>query len=282
MTIDLAFTKDSDWKSEREALWEPRGKDLKDSFRKKEIESIKQYFMTGVVSPDYQLSDNAMFGYFPVQSAEGWDFVLSRHAKDKSAFLDAFMYSFQDRENVAFMAPYELAKWDYFLGDVFEPTITSRVPIGSEGELVAIELEPHDIFCRIISGIFGFLDRGSNGDNPKYIQRIEYFWSLWPYIVDESFTNTDRNSDQASTVYQVNRILKHVVKYKPKKKFDDPNKLRPEFLALLEKQLDSMYDQLCPKLQQLWDETKAERDVVTAKTAKQKAQRAEKAKAKKG
>jgi len=42
MTIDLAFTKDSDWKSEREALWEPRGKDLKDSFRKKEIESINK------------------------------------------------------------------------------------------------------------------------------------------------------------------------------------------------------------------------------------------------
>lgn len=259
MSIDLSFTKDPEWIKQREVLWEPRGKDLKSNFSKKEIADIKQYFMTGIVGNTYQ-EDAGKLGYFPVQSPEGWDYVLENMIGKPEFFRSSINQTFQDRSDVLFMAPYELAKWDYFLGETFESTITSRVPIA--GEKVTLELDPHDVFCRIAPGITGFLQKGSGGDWPKWIQRADYFWSLWPLITDDCF-DAEEDSKMADSVYFANRLMEQTVNLKIRKQYDDPNQTRPKFLKMMEEKLDELYPQLCPKLQALWDETKAKKATLT-------------------
>lgn len=260
MSIDLSFTKDPEWIKQREVLWEPRGKDLKSNFSKKEIADIKQYFMTGIVGNTYQ-EDAGKLGYFPVQSPEGWDYVLENMIGKPEFFRSSINQTFQDRSDVLFMAPYELAKWDYFLGETFEPTITSRVPIA--GEKVTLELDPHDVFCRIIVEIVVFIERGTGGDNPKWLQRIDYFWSLFPLLSDDCFIDKGRRSKSTKSIVLLKYVLPHIVKFQPEVNFDDPNQTRPKFLKMMEEKLDELYPQLCPKLQALWDETKAKKAALT-------------------
>ena len=256
MSIDLGFTKDPEWIKQREVLWEPRGKDLKSNFSKKEIADIKQYFMTGIVGNTYQ-EDAGKLGYFPVQSPEGWDFVLENMIGEPEFFRSSINQTFQDRSDVLFMAPYELAKWDYFLGETFESTITSRVPIA--GEKVTLELDPHDVFCRYSTGVIDFIKRWDGGDLPKHIQRIGYYWSLWPYITDACFSEENSRSSSAKTIARIGVIFSQIIEFKPRVEFDDPNQTRPKFLKMMEEKLDELYPQLCPKLQALWDETKAKK-----------------------
>jgi len=256
MSIDLGFTKDPEWIKQREVLWEPRGKDLKSNFSKKEIADIKQYFMTGIVGNTYQ-EDAGKLGYFPVQSPEGWDFVLENMIGEPEFFRSSINQTFQDRSDVLFMAPYELAKWDYFLGETFEPTITSRVPIA--GEKVVLELDPHDVFYRIGVRIWEYVEDGFYSDDSKWLQRINYFWSLWPHISDDAFSSEQSNELMTDAVKIINYLLPHIVEFKPYAVFDDPNQTRPKFLKMMEEKLDELYPQLCPKLQALWDETKAKK-----------------------
>jgi len=215
--------------------------------------------MTGEERPEYKLSDGALLDYFPLQSQQGWNYVFENMIVNPREYRDFFNESLQDRSDVDLFphkAPYELARWDYFLGETFESTITSRVPIA--GEKVTLELDPHDVFCRIAPGFTGFLQKGSGGDWPKWIQRADYFWSLWPLITDDCF-DAEEDSKMADSVYFANRLMEQTVNLKIRKQYDDPNQTRPKFLKMMEEKLDELYPQLCPKLQALWDETKAKK-----------------------
>ncbi|NRA24850.1 MAG: hypothetical protein HRU08_10340, partial [Oleispira sp.] len=150
MNIDLSFTKDADWKNQRENVWIQWSASLKTSLTKKDFSIVKHFFMTGEERPEYKLSDGALLDYFPLQSQQGWNYVFENMIVNPREYRDFFNESLQDRSDVDLFphkAPYELARWDYFLGETFESTITSRVPIA--GEKVTLELDPHDVFCRI-------------------------------------------------------------------------------------------------------------------------------------
>lgn len=263
MSIDLSFTKDPEWVKQREVLWELWREEIKSLSTKKELNEYRHYFMTGEELPNVDISDEALFDSFPLQKSDGLNYVLQHLAKNPDDFQRLFTETLQDRSDHKLFphrAPYELARWDYFLGETFEPTITSRVPIA--GEKVVLELDPYDVFCRIAPGFTGFLQKGSGGDWPKWIQRADYFWSLWPLITDDCFS-AEEDSKMADSVYFANRLMEQTVKLKVRKQYDDPNQTRPKFLKMMEEKLDELYPQLCPKLQVLWNETKAKKAALT-------------------
>lgn len=230
--IDLSFTKDPEWMAARETSWLIVEEELKRGLRKKGLSLLKSYYMTGALPEEVDYSAITIFGYFPLQTPEGWDYIFEALITASNGFECVFLDNFRGLSDAVYFSGSEIELWDYFLGPVFEPTITSRVPVGKAGEKVTLQLDPLDMFCRIIPGIFGFLERGGSGDHPKWIQRVDYFWSLWPYITDVCFSDSDkeRNSEASRTGRLVQYLLEHVVKYKPTVKFDDPNKTRPQFL----------------------------------------------------
>lgn len=257
MTIDLSFTRDSEWIKERERLWEPRGKSLSSDFTPQQVADIKQYFMTGTPGDSYK-EDAGKLGYFPLQTPEGWDYVLEHVFQESKSFEDSVRLAYQDRSDVAHLAPQELERWDYFFSEEFEPVIRSRVPVGKEQKVIELDLDPYDIFCRISAGVMGFIEKGKGGEWPKWIEKQSYYWSLFPYISDSSFNEED-NTPEGDSVYYVRRLLKNYHRINVKKPYEDPNKTRPKFLKMMEEKMDEMYSQLCPKVQQLWDEAKANR-----------------------
>ena len=262
MSIDLGFTKDPEWIKQREVLWELWREEIKSLSTKKELNEYRHYFMTGEELPNVDMSDEALFDSFPLQEADGWDYVLQHLANNFDDFKRLFTETLHDRSDHKLFphrAPYELARWDYFLGETFEPTITSRVPIA--GEKVTLELDPHDVFCRIAPGFTGFLEYdNASVEWPKWIQRADYFWSLWPVFSDEDFFSESRTV--AKSLRFISRLLKFISGEKVYE-FDDPNQTRPKFLKMMEEKLDELYPQLCPKLQALWDETKAKKATLT-------------------
>ncbi|MGB2105303.1 MAG: hypothetical protein ACPHXV_04770 [Glaciecola sp.] len=262
MSIDLSFIKDPEWKIQRESIWNQWSASLKNSLTKKDFSIVEHFFMTGEESPEYKLSDGALLDYFPLQSKQGWNYVFEHMVVNPGEYRDFFNESLQDRSDVDLFphkAPYELARWDYFLGETFEPTITSRVPIA--GEKVTLELDPYDVFCRIAPGFTGFLEYDNkSGEWPKWIQRQDYFWSLWPVFIDEDFSSESR--EVTKSLRFISRLLKFVSGEKVYE-YDDPNQTRPKFLRMMEEKLDELYPQLCPKLQELWDETKAKKAALT-------------------
>jgi hypothetical protein len=274
MGIDFSCTEDPEWIREREIIWSEVEDWLKGDLRRKELNSLKVYFMTGVLEEGRVLSAKSKYGYFPIQNREGWDYVIENYYSSIDDFKSFVFDQFFDLSDRKYVMGDELELWDYFFGSKFEPTITSRVALAGTGQKVTIELDPLDVFCRIIPSIFLFLEKGLIENDSKWFQRIDYFWSLWPYITDRCFTTSLRRSTEGKTAFQVKRLLGHIVRYKPDKKFPDPDKTRPKFLKQLEEKLDEMYDQLCPMLQELWDETKVEKIKFEEKQAAQKAKRA--------
>jgi hypothetical protein len=262
MNIDLSFTKDPEWMEQREVLWELWREEIKSLSNKKELDEYRHYFMTGEALPNVDMSDEALFNSFPLQKTDGWDYVLQHLAKNRDDFKRLFTETLQDRSSHKLFphrAPYELARWDYFLGETFVPTIISRVPIASEK--VTLELDPYDVFCRIAPSFTGFLQKGSGGDWPKWIQRADYFWSLWPLITNACFS-AEEDSKMADSVYFATKLMEQIIKLKIRKEYDDPNQTRPKFLKMMEAKLDELYPQLCPKLQLLWDQAKAKKSAI--------------------
>ena len=259
--LDLSFTNDPQWQAERERLWQGIEKDLKANFRRKELNVIKHYFFSGELLEGYTISDGARFSYFPLQTNDAWDYILEEKLRSSASFEQILFDNFRDYSMEPHKAPYELMRWDYFLTETFEPEVKSRVPVGREKEIVSITLDPFHVLSMIQANISGFLGYGACGDWPKWLERPDYFWGLWRYITDECFINRDQRvrGKKSQCDYFANLFLENVVEYVPDKTFPDPNQTRPKFLALLAKKMDEMYDDLCPRLQQLWDETKAKK-----------------------
>jgi len=264
MNIDLGFTKDPEWIKQREVLWELWREEIKSLSDKKELDEYRHYFMTGELLPATDMSDEGLFNSFPLQKEDGWNYVLQHLANNPEDYKRLFTETLQDRSDHKLFphrASYELARWDYFLGETFEPTITSRVPI--VGEKVTLELDPHDVFCRIIVEIVVFVERGAGGNSPKWLQRFDYFLSLFPLLSDECFIDKGRRSKSTKSIVLLNYLLPHIIKFQPEVEFDDPSQTRPKFLKMIEEKLDELFPQLCPKLQVLWNETKAKKAALT-------------------
>ena len=259
--VDLSFTQDPEWQEAREELWIPIEKDLKTDFSKKSLEPIKVYFMTGLLPEGKTLSDGALLHYFPLKTPEGWDFVLENLVSSSDFLKGAITANFHDLTDYGFSEKELLSHWDYFLGDTFRPEYKPRVPVNGESnvriELSAIECFNH-YWAAIPPYLKGLLEVST------IFNRIDYFVSLWPSFSDEIWEKDfDRWSEEGMVKSKINRFFKHIINYETPEDLNDPNQTRPKFLKMMEEKLDELYPQLCPKLQALWDETKAKKSALT-------------------
>jgi hypothetical protein len=91
-TFDLSITKNKDWIKKRELLWRPVSDALKENLRKKELDGVKHYFMTGEELPGHKMGDGASFSWFPIQTPESWDYLFEHVIKNPKEFEDRFYF----------------------------------------------------------------------------------------------------------------------------------------------------------------------------------------------
>ena len=257
--LDLSFTKDADWVADREKLWEPLEKSLRKNLRKKEVQDVRHFFFTGELLDTYKKGPST-FSYFPLQDKGGWDYVVENFFIDKGHYKHVMDWTLQG----AYWG-HEIAsqqeRWEYFFGKSFSETVESNVPVGKTSDKVIITLDVFRIHKIISVKLYSYITYGDYGEWPIWLKCINYYWSLWPYISDKCFEDNELGIKgyPANTVYFIKKLFKHVVFFQPEEEYPDPNQTRPKFLALLAEKMDEMYDDLCPRLQQLWDETKAKK-----------------------
>lgn len=253
--IDLSFTKDPMWVEKRRELWTVRRESLSSDFSKGDLDTLEHYFLTGELVGKYRISDGALFSYFPMQTPLGWDYVLTSLLSTGANIEKIIKDCFQDYSSDPIVAPYELARWEYFFGEKFESKIRSRVPIGNDEYVYEARLDLYETFCRVSTGFTGFLEYDNkSGDWPKWLVKQEYYWSMWPLISNECFGSSERY--HVKTVHFINRLLKYVSGERTYK-FDDPSQTRPKFIKMMEARIDELYPQLCSELQKLWDEARS-------------------------
>jgi hypothetical protein len=193
--IDLSITKDPKWIKTREKLWKPIGKSMKENLRQDEIDKIHNYFMTGTVRVGEELSDadlkfltdGAAFCWHPIQTPESWNYLFQHVVKDEQQYAYWFYFSFGDLTHRALSAEQQLAMWDYFAGDVFQPEVTSRVPVGKKGEKVSFKVDKALVASHICRFFYGWATGLYKGESPKHVHRINYYFSLLNTLTNEDF-----------------------------------------------------------------------------------------------
>ncbi len=258
-SLDLTFTKDPIWIKKREAIWNSWSPGLEREMNLKRLNVYKKYFFTGILEEGDELYDSAIFECHPLQSEEAWDYIFSNIVRKSSVFEDLVKGTLQNRSNEKLfphMAPYELERWDYFLGETFNAVVKSRVPVGKDKGIVEVSLNPVEVFGDVAAMIMTSLDVGSGGECPKFFTRKSYFFSLLPYLTDECFDKPRRRSKEYRASGLLNYIFEHVVESKPEVEFEDVGCVRERFLEDLEREMDERKNTLCPKLQEVWAEVK--------------------------
>lgn len=182
MSIDLSFTKNPDWREKRQKLWAPIGRDLSPDLDKKVVGDVEHYFMSGKLRENGRISDGACFTWFPLQTNEGWDYVLKHIVKQQEVFEEKFYRSLDSLEAYAISPETELAMWDYFHPKEFQSKVRSRVPVGREASHVELEVCPYKLLMHIAMGFNHYIRYSSSGEWPKWCQRQDYFFSALPYF----------------------------------------------------------------------------------------------------
>lgn len=184
--IDLSITKDPEWIKSREVVWSSLEEDFKEGLRKKELQELKTYFFSGVFPGQRDFADRAYFKWFPLQTPEGWDYVFEYLVKHEKVFEDSFYAALGDLTGSGLFPEQELAMWDYFAGEEFQPIVTSRVPVGKSANKVSLNVDIGNIAAEFKL----FMDRWNSGsceDEPKWKKRINYFISFVTSLPDTSF-----------------------------------------------------------------------------------------------
>ena len=184
--IDLSITKDPEWIKSREIVWNYLEEDFKEGLRKKELQELKTYFFTGVFPGQRDFADRAYFKWFPLQTPEGWGYVFEHLVKQEKVFEDSFYAALGDLTGSGLSSEQELAMWDYFAGEEFQPIVTSRVPIGKAANKISLNVDIGNIAAEFKL----FMDRWNSGscdDEPKWKRRINYFISFVKSLPDASF-----------------------------------------------------------------------------------------------
>ena len=252
--VDLSFTKDPVWIECRNKKWSSFSEGLKDSFRKKEIEIIKHYFFTGELLEDYRISEGARLNQFPLATHEGWDYVFEYLVEDVGVFEERLYLSVQDRSDL-FSQDEQLSMWDYFLGDRYAPVVKSRVPVGREKKIVELELNYPKLLTLIMASLSTWIgDVDAYGDNPKWVVKIDYFYSMLPYFKNEYFLNTQKRSKEAKAARMIVRLMTDALTYTADANYEPHRKA---FLENLIHTFDTM-ENLPDCLKAKWAEVKAE------------------------
>lgn len=255
MTIDLSFTRDPLWREERERQWRTIGRSLSTDLDKRAVEEVGYYFLNGEFLDGGSFDGPACFTWFPLQTNEGWDYVLQHIVKQQEVFEEKFYRSLDSLETHAISPETELAMWDYFHPKEFQSKVRSRVPVGRDGTHVEIEVNPYLFLSRIVTGFDGYISFASYGEWPKWCQRQDYFFSALPYF---SF-DTDKKYKKRDLAFRCFRKfhLFFATLYWPERwaELEDPKRHREGFFAQFRERIEAMAD-LPESIAELWEKAK--------------------------
>lgn len=259
--IDLSITKDPDWIKHREKLWETVAKDLKEGLRKDNLEKVHRYFLTGDHSQLASFGIDAEAGnftWFPIQTPAAWDYLFQYVIQDKKYYEHFFYLSFENLSVRALSTEEELAMWDYFAGEKFNPVVTSRVPVGEKKEFVSLTIDKRNINSK-----FGlFFKNWASGYNltnePKHIRRINYWLDMLGTIGDDVFLEKNSDGEPTSKLgFSVSLAFERVCR----PEYATHVSLSPEsidvrrrFFAELRGKLDDL--DMPPEMKAIWESTK--------------------------
>lgn len=252
--IDFSITRDAKWIAQREEVWKSLEEDFKEGLRKKELADLKEYFFTGIVPNGRKYPDLALFNWFPIQTAEGWDYVFQQLVQKPQSFEKIFYFSFSELEHRAFNEKQELDLWDYFAGDSFSPVVASRVPVGPQKQFVQFDIDPDTLSSKIGGAIILWL-QGGYGGNPKWIRRINYYLEFAESLDDSHFV-LDSDGDPKTLAGRILRRLM-IGALKPDEFLQRDNKnndARIQFLSMFKNRIDEM--ELAPLKRKTWEEVK--------------------------
>ena len=256
--IDLSITKDPDWIKKREEIWKPISKMLGEDLRKKDLEKVHHYFMTGSLREGEALTDAAAFGWFPIQTPAAWDYLFQHVIKDKKYYEYFFYFSFENLSHRALSQEEELAMWDYFAGEKFKPVVTSKVPVGEAKEFVSLDVDKDNVASK-----FGLFFKnwagGFNASNePKHVRRINYWIEMLETIGNEIFIEKDRHGDPLSdSGFAIALAFKRVCRpeYATQAPLSEESiSIRKQFFAELRDKLDNL--EMPSEMKTIWESTK--------------------------
>lgn len=259
--IDLSITKNPEWLESRQAIWDSLEEDFKEGLKKRELLELKEYCFTGIFSGQREFSDRAYFKWFPLQTPEGWDYVFENLVNKQKVFEDSFYATLGDLTGSGLTSEQELAMWDYFAGEVFQPVVTSRAPIGKQKKVVSFQVD-----CETIAAKFsGFLDSwlsGLYGNDPKWKKRIGYFITFMESLSDDFFERDEdgrlAKKGGRCVGYAFSSICKPVYGDGEHVMEDDALNARKDFVGNLFKIFDDM--KMPNNMSSLWEEMKISRD----------------------
>lgn len=245
---DLSFTNNSQWLEQRQQLWRQVEEQLKPNFRKKELEVIEAYMMTGIVDEKSPLPDSALLNYFPLMEATGWDYVYQSLVKKPNLFEYEFYYSTHGNMNTQVTEEEKLRYFDYYHPEVYSPIVKSRVPIC--GEYLEVNVDPIKLFNFMASMLIQMIEKDRFS---ICFYRKEYFFSVM-LICD--FDGSDSESQRASRLLK--RFMKNACKFQPKIEPVDNTK-HIQFLSDVRDQLESNTQNA--SINEVWLKVKEEQGV---------------------
>jgi hypothetical protein len=219
--------------------------------------------MTGTLKEGESLSEGALIDWFPVQSPEAWDYLFQYVITNPKEFVDRFYFQFGDLSDRALNAEEELALWDYFAADEFRPVITSRVPVGSSGQIVSFQVDESEIAAKFKISVTYWM-RGLEKLDVKWRFRTNYFLTFLHCLrADYHFTELDIDGDLASRAgYLIDKLFGLVCK-----PIFDEEKIPLDEIVLRKKVIDELFlklDQLdmAPAMKACWENAKSKRNTI--------------------
>lgn len=214
---DLSFTQNPQWISEREEHWKPIEDFLKENNRKKVVEQLKNIFFTGAIDNPEDIKEGFAILYYPLQTAEAWDYLFQDPRLAPRCFKDYMSASLMGSYNEKFFWDDEarLRFFDYFHPTTYQPVIKSRVPVGRDKEFIAIDVDVCELFAMMCGRMGNYLRRGLPS---VLLHRLDYFFSCLDELGDLSQSNVDVVSDCR---HYVERFARQYYNFTPKKKLDD-------------------------------------------------------------
>lgn len=249
--VDLSFTQDPQWIEARKKVWLPIRKDLSDTSRKKHLDQLEHYVMTGDLD-GLSLGDGSKFLYFPLQNEEGWDYVFQHLIKKTEAFEDIFyMEVFSEHHLGILSEQQELDLWDYFLGDTYEPIIRSRVPLKPTGEIYEMKVDCFRVVQLISSQLLGYCYSGKFSNQPKWIVKLEYFYSAFSALTEADMQGQHQLKNMCNLIEFLLDMAVHDLE--PDERVDDPDQNREKFLQDFAEKM-ATFPHLPAAIQQIFEE----------------------------
>lgn len=255
--FDLSITKDLEWIKKREEQWKIVSQSLGEHLRKKQLQVIHHYFLTGEIKEGESISsDSAKFSWFPIQKPESWDYLFQYVIKNSQEYEDRFYFQFGDLSDRALTFEEELLMWDYFAGDEFKPVVVSRIPVGKEKIIISFNVDKEEIASRFIRYLDSWV-AGKTEDNPKWKQRINYFLTFLPQMPDEHFKERDGDGDFATRGGRsIERVFDCLIRpeYDLSSTSGNSTEIRKSFIEELYKKIDKV--NMPPLMRDCWEESK--------------------------